>query len=227
MDLAHLAATILLVLATAFDGQLIAGASLTSMTSAGRGRDARGRWRTWRHTSQVRGARWRVLRSTCFLTGIRLQWQQPRQTSPVCPRCGTQATTVSSPGHREKPTGGGAWLWCSNPACLWNGSRDDAASLTIARLGAALIRHAQTTGTVVHLFVLNTAVPPVSSIGMRTALRFPPSAPRGRLIHSGSVSCHGWCVSVRLRSSSATLIMRRLCGDEQRMVQIPERSARF
>jgi hypothetical protein len=44
-DLAYLAANILLTLATAFGCQLIAGESLKTMTSAGRGRDTRGRWR--------------------------------------------------------------------------------------------------------------------------------------------------------------------------------------
>ncbi len=86
-DLAHLAANVLLVLARAFDCQLIAGESLKPMKSAGRGRDAKGRWRNWRTTSQVRGELWRVLRYKCFLTGMHLQWQHPRYTSHVCPRC--------------------------------------------------------------------------------------------------------------------------------------------
>ncbi len=211
-DLAHLAANILLVLATAFDCKLIAGESLKSMKSAGRGRGTEGRWRNWRNNSQVRGELWRVLRYKCFLAGIRLEWQQPRSTSHVCPRCGSPANTYSSPEHRDKTNDWGAWLCCSNPACLWNGSRDYAASLNIARLGAALIRHAQTTGKVVHPSVLNNSVQPVSYMGTRAALRFPPPAPRGRLIHSGRVYCNGWCLSVRLRSSYATPIMLRLCG---------------
>jgi putative transposase len=211
-DLAHLAANILLVLATAFECQLIAGESLKTMKSAGRGRDAKGRWRNWRNNSQVRGELWRILRYKCFLIGIRLEWQQPRHTSHVCPRCGSPAHTFSSPSHREKANDWGAWLCCSDPSCQWSGSRDYAASLNIARLGAALIRSAQTTGKVVHPSVLNSSVQPVSYMGTRAALRFPPPAPRGRLIHSGRVYCNGWCASVRLRSSYATPIMLRLCG---------------
>src|SRR5579883_2643472 len=203
-DLAHLAANILLVLASAFDCQLIAGESLKSMKSAGRGRDAKGRWRNWRNNSQVRGQLWRILRYKCFLAGIRLEWQQPRHTSHACPRCGSPANTYTSPEHRSTVNDWGAWLCCSNPSCLWNGSRDYAASLNIARLGAALIRHALRTSRVVHPSVLNSSVQPVSYIGTRTALRFPPSVPRGRLIHSGRVYCNGWCLSVRLRSSYAT-----------------------
>ena len=32
----------------------------------------------------------------------------------------------------------GPWLCCEHPECLWNGARDYAASLNIARLGLAL-----------------------------------------------------------------------------------------
>jgi putative transposase len=103
-DLAHLAANILLMLTTAFHCKLIAGESLKSMKSAGRGRGVRGRWRNWRNNSQVRGELWRVLRYKCFLTGVRLEWQQPRQTSHVCPRCGSTANTYTSPEHCAKVT---------------------------------------------------------------------------------------------------------------------------
>ena len=211
-DLAHLATNILLVLATAFDCRLIAGESLKSMKSAGRGRGAKGRWRNWRNNAQVRGALWRVLRYKCFLTGVRLEWQQPRHTSHACPRCGSPANTSSSPEHRANVNEWGAWLCCSNPACLWNGSRDYAASLNIARLGAALIRHAHTTGRVNHPVITDLSVQPVSYIGTWAALRLPPLSLRGHLIASGRIYCNGWRLSVKLRSSYATPIMLRLCG---------------
>ncbi len=211
-DLGHLAANILLVLATAFDCKLIAGESLKSMKSAGRGRGAKGRWRNWRNNAQVRGALWRILRYKCFLAGVRLEWQHPRHTSHVCPQCGESANTYASPSHRSKVIDWGAWLCCSNPKCLWNGSRDYAASLNIARLGAALCRHAQTMGKVVHPSILHSSVQPVSYMGTRAALRLPPLAPRGHLIASGRIYCNGWRLSVRLRSSYATPIMLRLCG---------------
>jgi len=211
-DLAHLAANVLLVLATAFDCKLIAGESLKSMKSAGHGRGAKGRWRNWRNNSQVRGELWRVLRYKCFLAGVRLEWQQARQTSHVCPRCGSRANTYSSPEHRTQVNDWGAWLCCSNPACLWNGSRDYAASLNIARLGATLIRHAQTTGRVAHPAVTHPSVQPVSYMGTWAALRLPPLALRGHLIASGRIYCNGWRVSVSLRSSYATPLMLRLCG---------------
>jgi putative transposase len=211
-DLAHLAANVLLVLATAFDCELIAGESLKSMKSAGRGRGAKGRWRNWRNNSQVRGELWRILRYKCFLAGFRLEWQHPRHTSHTCPRCGEPANTYTSPEHRSKINDWGAWLCCSNPACLWNGSRDYAASLNIARLGAAMIRHAQITGRVMHPAITHPSLQPVSYIGTRAALRLPPLASRGHLIASGRIYCNGWCLSVKLRSSYATPIMLRLCG---------------
>jgi putative transposase len=211
-DLGHLAANILLVLASAFNCEMIAGESLKSMKSSGRGRGAKGRWRNWRNNAQVRGALWRILRYKCFLTGIHLEWQQPRHTSHVCPRCGKPANTYTSPEHRSKVNDWGAWLCCSDPACLWNGSRDYAASLNIARLGAALIRHAQTTGGVMHPSITHPSVQPVSYIGARAALRLPPLASRSHLIASGRIYCNGWRLSVRLRSSYATPIMLRLSG---------------
>jgi hypothetical protein len=100
-DLAHLAANLLLVLATAFDCHLIAGESLKSLRSAGRGRGAKGRWRNWRTNAQIRGELWHVLRCKCFLAGVRLEWQQLRDTSHRCPRCGCAANTSRSPKHRD------------------------------------------------------------------------------------------------------------------------------
>src|SRR5438132_644886 len=131
-DLAHLATNVLLVLATAFGCELMAGASLKSMKSSGRGRGAKGRWRNWRNNAQVRGELWRVLRYKCHLAGISLAWQQPRKTSHTCPRCGSPANTYRSPAHVDKVENWGAWLVCSNPDCQWNGSRDYAASINIA-----------------------------------------------------------------------------------------------
>jgi transposase len=211
-DLAHLAANILLVLATAFDCQLIAGESLKSLRSAGRGRGVKGRWRNWRTNAQIRGELWRVVRYKCLLAGVRLEWQQPRDTSHVCPRCGKPANTCSSPEQRGQIDDWGAWLCCSNPECLWNGSRDYAASLNIARLGAALVRQAQTTGRVVHPLITDPSVQPVSYRGTWAALRLPPLVLRDHLKASGRIYCNGWRVSVKLRSSYATPIMLRLCG---------------
>jgi putative transposase len=211
-DLAHLAANVLLLLTTACGCELIAGESLKSMKSTGRGKDARGKWRNWRNNSQIRGELWRVLRYKCYLAGIRLEWQQPRQTSHTCPRCGQPANTYRSPAHLGTVNDWGAWLACSNPNCGWNGSRDYAASLNIARLGATFIRHAQTTGRIHHPSIANIAVKAVSYIGAVAVLRLPPPVPRGRLLYAGRIYMNGWRNSIKLRSSYSTETMLRLCG---------------
>src|SRR5215469_12558797 len=54
-ELAHLAANLLLLLATVWQAELIAGESLKSLRSERRGKSARGRWRT---NSQIRGTLW-------------------------------------------------------------------------------------------------------------------------------------------------------------------------
>ena len=211
-DLVHLAANVLLLLAAASGCELIAGESLKSMKSTGRGKDARGKWRNWRNNSQIRGELWRVLRYKCYLAGIRLEWQQPRQTSHTCPRCGQPASTYRSPAHLGTVNDWGAWLACSNPTCRWNGSRDYAASLNIARLGAALIRYAQATERVYHPSIANAAVKAVSYIGAVAVLRLPPPVPRGRLLYAGRIYLNGWRNSIKLRSSYSTETMLRLCG---------------
>ena len=210
-DLAHLAANVLILLAQASGCSLIAGESLKSLKSAGRGRGAKGKWRNWRNNSQIRGELWRCLRYKCHLAGIRLEWQQPRQTSHTCPRCGKPTKTYRSPEHLEKGEDWGAWLACSNPECQWNGSRDYAASLNIARLGATFIRHAQTTGRMYHPSIAEEAVKAVSYIGAVAVLRLPPPIPRNRLLYAGRIYCNGWRHAVKLRSSYPTDTMLRLC----------------
>ena len=211
-DLAHLAANVLLLLATASGCELIAGESLKSMKSTGRGRNTQGRWRNWRNNAQIRGELWHTLRYKCFLSGIRLEWQQPRKTSHTCPHCGKPADTYRSPAHLDTVNDWGAWLVCSNSHCQWNGSRDYAASLNIARLGVTEILHAQTTGRIYHPSIADAAVKAVSYMGTVAVLRLPPPVPRGRLLYAGRIYLNGWRNSVKLRSSYSTETMLKLCG---------------
>ncbi len=209
-DLAHLAANVLLLLATAHGCSLIAGESLKSLKSTGRGRDAKGRWRNWRNNSQVRGELWQVLRYKCHLAGMRLEWQKPRNTSHACPRCRKLSNTYRSPDDRSKKADWGAWFWCEH--CGWNGARDYAAALNIARLGAALITHTQTTGRGYHAIIIDETVKAVSYIGAVAMLRLPSPAPRGCLLFGGKVFMNGWRDFVTLRTSYTTPILLRLCG---------------
>jgi putative transposase len=211
-DLAHLAANVLLLLATASGCELIAGESLKSMKSSGQGKDARGKWRNWRNNTQIRGELWRILRYKCHLVGIRLQWQHPRKTSHTCPHCGKPADTYRSPAHLDKVNDWGAWLVCSNPDCQWNGSRDYAASLNIARLGVTLIRYAQATGSIQRPSIAEEAVKTVSYMGAVAVLRLPPPVLRDRLLDAGRIYMNGWRRSVKLRSSYRTETMLRLSG---------------
>ncbi len=212
-DLAHLTANILLVLAAASGCELIAGESLKSLKSQGRGKDTKGKWRNWRNNSQIRGVLWQVLKYKCFLAGIHLEWQQPRKTSHTCPRCAKAADTYTSPEQLGKVIDWGAWLRCA--FCGWSGSRDYAASLNIARLGAAYLQEAKRLQRLMgirHSHITEEHVKPVSYSGTGAPLRFPAPSPRARLFFAGKMYCNGWIRSIALHSSYSTDIMIRLCG---------------
>ncbi len=212
-DLAHMAANVLLLLAVASGCSLIAGESLKSMKSQGRGRDARGKWRNWRNNTQVRGEIWRILKYKCFLTGIHLEWQQPRGTSHTCPHCGKPADTYKSSEHLGKAIDWGAWLCCEH--CGWNGSRDYAASLNIARLGAAWLKEAQRLKRMVgisHPNIQGKNVKPVCYMLAGLPLRFPASSLRACLLYAGKIYVNGWTHSVTLHSSYPSSLMVDACG---------------
>jgi putative transposase len=139
-ELAHLASNLLILLALLYDCRLICGENLTTLKTEGRGRGVRGRFRNWRNTTTVRGELWRVLTYKCHLLGIRARQVEPRGTTHTCPHCHQPAKTYASsaPADHKKAIAWGPWLCCSNPECLWNGARDYAASLNIARLGILL-----------------------------------------------------------------------------------------
>jgi putative transposase len=144
--LAHLAANRLLLFAAVWGCSLLAGESLTTLKSTGRGRGVRGRWRNWRNNTTIRAEIWRILRYKCHLAGIRFRSERPRGTSHTCPRCGKPARTYRSPRpeHRTAPVRWGRWLLCAH--CPWSGDRDYAAALNIARLGVASLTHTRATG---------------------------------------------------------------------------------
>jgi hypothetical protein len=213
-DLAHLAANILILLATVWGAELIAGESLKSLKSEGRGRGVKGRWVHWRNNSQIRGALWRTLRYKCHLSGLRLVWQHPRGTTHTCPKCGLPAHTYASPALDAKELDAGPWLRCF--ACGWNGARDYAAAINIALLGVASLlqemeykeQQKPRTRPTMKTKSLNSE----SYIGSGLALRLPPTSPRGRLIHSGKRYVNGWIKSVTLHSALPPDTMLRLCG---------------
>jgi transposase len=161
-EVAHLAANLLILLALVSQCRLICGENLTTLKTEGRGRGVRGRFRNWRNNTTVRGELWRVLQYTCRLVGIRARQVEPRDTSHTCPHCHQPASTYasSSPQDRTKAMVWGPWLCCSYPACLWNGARDYAASLNIARLGMAFLLTYQTTKRYVPYRMADSSVKP-------------------------------------------------------------------
>jgi putative transposase len=210
-DLAHLASNILLLLATVWQADLIAGESLKALKAEGRGKSARGRWVRWRTNSQIRGALWRTLRYKCHLAGVHLAWQHPRGTTHTCPRCGKPAKTYASPALDAPVLDAGAWLRCFD--CGWNGARDYAAAINIALLGIAyLVQEAEHKGHEMRPTMQTKPLNSDSYSGSGLALRLPPTSPRGRLIHSGKRYVNGWIKSVTLHSALPSDTMLRLCG---------------
>ena len=212
-DLAHLAANILLLLASVWGAELIAGESLKSLRPEGRGRGAKGRWVHWRNNTQIRGALWRTLRYKCHMRGLRLVWQHPGGTTHTCPKCGLPAPTYASPALDAQKLDTGAWLRC---ACGWNGARDYAAAINIALLGVASLQLGRE-----YQEQQKPRMPPTmqtkslnseSYSGSGLALRLPPTSPRGRLMHSGKRYINGWITSVTLHSALSSETMLRLCG---------------
>jgi len=212
-DLAHLAANILILLATVWEAELISGESLKSLKSEGRGRGAKGRWVHWRNNSQIRGALWRTLRYKCHLSGLHLAWQHPRGTTHTCPQCGKPANTYASPVLDAPVLDAGPWLRCF--ACGWNGARDYAAAINIALLGVAFLKQSLATAQdepSPHPTMTEKGLNSESYIGSGLALRLPPTSPRGRLISSGKMYVNGWIKSVTLHSALPPESMLRLCG---------------
>jgi transposase len=212
-DLAHLAANILIVLASVWQAELISGESLKSLKAEGRGRGAKGKWVHWRNNAQIRGALWRTLRYKCHLAGLHLAWQHPRGTTHTCPKCGQPANTYASPALDAPVLDAGPWLRCF--ACGWNGTRDYAAAINIALLGVAFLTQSLATAQaelLSHPTMREKGLNSESYSGSGLALRLPPTSPRGRLIESGKMFVNGWVKSVTLHSALPPDTMLRLCG---------------
>ncbi len=220
-DLAHLAANILVLLATVWEAELIAGESLKSLKSKGRGRGAKGRWVNWRNNAQIRGALWRCLRYKCHLAALHLVWQYPRGTTHTCPHCGEPAQTYASPALDAPALPSGAWLRCF--LCGWNGARDYGAAINIALLGVAFLKQSLATDQddplvpSVHPTMTQKGLNSESYSGSGLALRLPPTSPRGRLIESGKMYVNGWVKAVTLHSALPPDTLLRLCGLQHRL----------
>ncbi len=202
-ELAHLASNLLILLALLSDCRLICGENLTTLKTEGRGRGVRGRFRNWRNNTTVRGELWRTLKYKCHLLGIRARQVEPRGTTHTCPHCHQPAKTFTSsaPSDRKKARSWGPWLCCSNPDCLWNGARDYAASINIARLGMAFLITYHETQRYVAYRMADSSVKPAlySSAGAMLLLPSQGITPRP---HEGKhIYYAGWSYSTSLRTS--------------------------
>lgn len=202
-ELAHLASNLLILLALLYDCRLICGENLTTLKTEGRGRGVRGRFRNWRNNTTVRGDLWRMLAYKCHLFGIRARQVEPRGTTHTCPRCHAPAKTYASsaPSDRKKAISWGPWLCCSNPDCLWNGTRDYAASLNIARLGIAFLLTYQQTKRYVSYRMTSEEVNSCSYSGQEATLLLPSHGIKPGPFQGKHVYYAGWSYSTSLRTS--------------------------
>jgi len=131
--LAHTVSTLLVLLAKIFGCRYVFVEWLTTLRSKkGRGRDL-----NWWVTTTVRGLLFRLLRYKAKLFGLRVLTVPPSGTSQICPRClGAGKHVISPKDKTEKDSG--SWFVC--PSCGWQGDRDYAGSLNVARIGFNLAR---------------------------------------------------------------------------------------
>jgi putative transposase len=202
-ELAHLASNVLILLALVYDCRLICGENLTTLKTEGRGRGVRGRFRNWRNNTTVRGELWRTLTYKCHLLGMRARQVEPRGTTHTCPHCHQPAKTFASsaPSDRKKAIKWGAWLCCSNPDCQWNGARDYAASVNIARLGMAYLVTYQETTRYVAYRMADSSVKPALYSSPGATLLLPSQGITPRLTSGKHVYYAGWSFSTSLRTS--------------------------
>jgi len=202
-ELAHLASNLLILLALLSDCRLICGENLTTLKTEGRGRGVRGRFRNWRNNTTVRGELWRTLKYKCHLLGIRARQVEPRGTTHTCPHCHQPAKTYASsaPSDRKKARSWGPWLCCSNPDCLWNGARDYAASINIARLGMAFLTTYHETQRYVAYRLADSSVKPALYTSAGAMLLLPSQGITPHPHEGKHMYYAGWSYSTSLRTS--------------------------
>src|SRR5215469_2883286 len=217
-ELAHLAANLLVLLALLHDCRLICGENLTTLKTIGRGRGVRGRWRNWRNNTTVRGELWRVLKYKCHLLGIRARQVEPRGTTHTCPHCGKPANTYRSPAtaDRKQALEWAPWLCCDNPKCLWNGARDYAASLNIARLGLAYLLTYHQTRRYQAYRMTEKSVKPASYSGAGATRLVPSQGIKPRPFEGKHIFYAGWSFSTSLRTSHPNSLVAVLSTSQLR-----------
>jgi len=217
-ELAHLASNLLILLALVYDCRLICGENLTTLKTEGRGRGVRGRFRNWRNNSTVRGELWRTLKYKCHLLGIRARQVEPRGTTHTCPHCHQSAKTFASsaPSDRKKARSWGPWLCCSNPDCLWNGARDYAASINIARLGMAFLITYHETQRYMAYRMADSSVKPALYSSVGAPLLLPAQGIIPRPSEGKHIYYAGWSYATSLRTSRPKSLLAILSTSQLR-----------
>jgi putative transposase len=128
------------------------------------------------------------------------------------------AKTYLSPASsdRKKALDWAPWLCCSNPDCLWNGARDYAASLNIARLGLAFLITYHQARRYVSYRVTSSEVKPVSYSGMGATLLLPSQRVTPRPIEGKHLYYAGWSYSIALRTSQPQATLSLLSTSQLR-----------
>ena len=113
------------------------------------------------------------------------------------------AKTYLSPAlaDRKKASDWAPWLCCSNPACMWNGARDYAASLNIARLGMAFLLTYHQTQRYQAYRMTDASVKPASYTGAGATLLLPSQGITPRPHEGKHVYYAGWSYALALRTS--------------------------
>ena len=140
-----------------------------------------------------------MLSYKCLLLGIRAIQVEPRGTTHTCPHGHRPARTFASPAPADRKLAlkWGPWLCCEHPECLWNGARDYAASLNIARLGLALFlsAHRHTPSQTAPL--TSVKVKPVLYSRAGATLLVPSQGITPRPLEGKHVCSAGWSCSPR------------------------------
>jgi putative transposase len=98
-------------------------------------------------------------------------------------------------------------LCCDNPKCLWNGARDYAASLNIARLGLAYLVTYHTTKRYQAYRMTDSSVKPASYTGADATLLLPSQGITPRPHEGKYIYYAGWSYSTSLRTSQAKSLL--------------------
>src|SRR6266478_3506562 len=134
-------------------------------------------------------------------------------------------TTLRKPAHtyrspakadRKKALEWAPWLCCGNPTCLWNGARDYAASLNIARLGLAFLLTYHDTKRYQAYRTTDSSVKPALYTRAGATLLLPSQGITPRPHEGKHVYYAGWSFATSLRTSHPNKMLALLSTSQLR-----------